>query len=162
MRTADLEAAYDQLRTVAQAITPETVRSPEDWADVDWTLCHVALSNRLLGDAARSILENGPDVPLVIDNLPATDPPVMAAMIASTTHGERIEAVRASAADFLAQVGKIAGDAARASLTFRIHDRAGNYVTDSTVVWSELMRLRAQEHLPSHSDRLRGYITAAT
>jgi len=162
MRTEDLELAYEQLDAAAQAVSPETVRSPEHWADIDWTLCHVALSNRLLGDAARNILQNGPDFPLVIDNLPATDPPVMAAMIASTTHGERIEAVRTSAAEFLAQVGEITDDDARASVTFRIHDRDGNYVTDSTVVWSELMRLRAREHLRAHSDRLRSYISAAT
>lgn len=160
MNTTALAAAYQRLLTAAQALTPDSPLEPRLRADVDWTLCHVALSDQILTKAARQLLvgRTSATPALVVDNQPAMDPAAIAAMTASTTHRDRADAVRQHAAELIAQLDQIpADDAARTSLTLRFHDRTGQHISDTEMTWTELIRLRTCQHIPAHADRLRSY-----
>lgn len=156
MRTVELANAYEQLVEVAAQIDP-TALGLAQRGEVEWTLCHVILSNGLLADAAHSIAGQGEEYALVVDNLPATDPAIIANLVASTTHAQRVGAVRTSAREFLSAVAAVPEESAAAQITFRVHDRNGKYITDSSATWGELMILRATQHLPAHTGRLGGY-----
>lgn len=161
MRNTELASAYERLLAAARAITPDSQLDLRQWADVDWTLCHIALSDGLLADAARSILDGAgaAGTKIVIDNLAAMDPEAIADMTASTTHDDRVAAVDQHAATFLALIAEIPQELAQAPLILRVHDRAGQHVADTEMTWADLVSLRSDQHIPAHADRLQGYLS---
>ncbi|MFI7612117.1 hypothetical protein ACIBP6_12935 [Nonomuraea terrae] len=151
MNTTALRTAYDGLLAVAEAIgaTPLTadVRSA-----VDWTLSHVALSDRLLAAAARDVLSGRP---VTVDNRDAMDEAAIASLTGSTTHAERVDLVRRHAAGLRALVEAMPDEAAATPVRIRLVGRDGRAHPDQRITWSELIRLRAEEHVPGHAARLR-------
>lgn len=61
MNTNDLAAAYQRLIAAAQAISDDSPLDADQRADVDWTLCHVALSDQILTQAARQVRSDQPE-----------------------------------------------------------------------------------------------------
>lgn len=160
MRTAGLTSAYDRLLAAAQAISPDTPLDPEQRADVNWTLCHVALSDELIADAAQSIRAGGSTAggKVVLDNFPAMDPEAIAKMTASTTHSDRVSAVRQNATRLLSLLAQVPEESGQALIILRMHDRTGHHVSDTEMPWSDLVNLRSDKHIPAHADRLQGYL----
>lgn len=151
MQTTELANAYDNLLAAAGAITESTPLTADERSDANWTLSHVALSDRLLAAAAREVLA-GKSV--LIDNFPAMDPATISSLIASTTHAQRIDAVRRNGAEFLELVGRTPEQAGETSVRLRIFGRDGRHVSDTQLPWGELIRLRARVHVPGHAARL--------
>ncbi len=60
MNTRDLAAAYQHLFDAAQAISDTSPLDADQRADVDWTLCHIALSDRILSVTARQVRSDPP------------------------------------------------------------------------------------------------------
>lgn len=158
MHTRELANAYENLLDAAESITESTPLTPDERSDTDWTLSHVALSDRLLATAAREILAGESTL---IDNFPAMDPAAISALIASTTHVQRIDAVRRNGAEFLELVGQTPEQAGETSVRLRIFDRDGRHSSDTQLPWGELIRLRAREHVPGHAARLAAFAAAA-
>jgi hypothetical protein len=159
MNTRDLAAAYQHLFDAAQAISDGSPLDADQRADVDWTLCHIALSDRILTLAARQVRSGRPQATgkPVVDNQPAMDPAAIAAMTASTTHQDRIAAVRQHAATLIAELGQTPDQAGQAPLTLRLHDKTGQHVGDTDMTWADLIDLRARQHIPAHAARLASY-----
>lgn len=159
MNTRDLAAAYQHLFDAAQAISDTSPLDPDQRADVDWTLCHIALSDRILSAAAGQVRSDRPQTTgkLVVDNQPAMDPDAIAAMTASTTHHDRIAAVRQHAATLITELDQTPDQAAQAPLTLRFHDKTGQHVGDTDMTWADLIDLRTRQHIPAHATRLAGY-----
>lgn len=164
MNTAELSTAYQRLYAAAEAISDATPLDAEQRADVDWTLCHIALSDRLLTDTARSILDHttGAAPNLVVNNRPAMDPTAISAMTTTTTHPERVAAVRHHATQLLTLLEQLPDDAGQTPLTLKVHDRTGQHVSDTELTWVELIELRGHQHIPAHADRLHSYLTDHT
>ncbi|MDA8298179.1 MAG: hypothetical protein M0004_16665 [Actinomycetota bacterium] len=160
MNTRDLAAAYQRLLASAQAITEDTRLDPDQRADMDWTLCHVALSDQILTHKAREVRSRqaGTTAELVVDNQPAMDPAALAAMSASTTHQDRIAAVRQHAAGLISVLDQTSDQAAQAPLTLRFHDKTGQHVGDTDMTWAHLIDLRTRQHIPAHATRLASYL----
>ncbi len=151
MDLTGLDTAYRQLLAAADATA--RVRLPASARDtVEWTLCHIALSDRILAAAARDVRAG---LPTVVDNRDAMDADAIAALIAATSHAERVHLVRSNAAELLAALRAIPEDSARAIIRLRLVDRAGNAIPDQQLPWSKLIQLRAIEHVPGHAARLR-------
>ncbi|MCP2259817.1 hypothetical protein LX15_003526 [Streptoalloteichus tenebrarius] len=158
MHTNALAHAYGDLLKAASALTSATPLDERERADTDWTLVHVALSDRLLATAARDVLAG--TSPLV-DNSPAMDPAALSSLITSTTHEGRVDLVRRNGAEFLGLVRRTPEEAAAVPVRLRVFGRDGRHVADGETTWGELVRLRAEEHLPGHAARLAGYVAAA-
>jgi hypothetical protein len=146
-----LRAAYRDLLAAAEKITeagplPEQVR-----ADVDWTLAHVALSDRLLAAAARDVLAG---LPVRVDNSSAMDPASIAKLISATSHAQRSDLVRRNADDLLAVIAMTPDETARTPIELHLVDRNGRTAATSRLPWSELVGLRATKHIPGHAARL--------
>ncbi|SHF88422.1 hypothetical protein [Streptoalloteichus hindustanus] len=157
MNTNDIGHAYEGLLRVAADLTSASLDQQER-ADTDWTLCHVALSDRLLADAAREVLAGRP--PLV-DNLPAMEPSAISSLIRSTTHEERVDLVRRNGAEFVDLLARTPEKDEDTPVRLRVFGRDGQHVTDGEMTWGELVRLRAESHLPGHAARLAGFLAAA-
>ncbi|MGW1676445.1 hypothetical protein [Saccharopolyspora sp. NPDC002376] len=146
MNPSALEAAYRELIRTAEAITdplPEDARS-----QVDRTIAHLVLSDRILIAAAHDVLAGGT---AVVDNREAMDPAALDGLIGSTSHQQRVDLVRRNAKDFTALINRIPEHAA---VRMSIVDRDGNPVPDQQFTWNELIHLRATQHLPGHAARL--------
>ena len=151
MDLTGLDTAYRQLLAAADASAH--ARLPASARDtVDWTLCHIALSDRILAAVARDVRAG---LPAVVDNRDAMDVDAITALIAATSHDERMHLVRSNAAEFIAALHAIPEDSARAVIRLRLVDRAGNAVPDQQLPWSKLIQLRVTEHLPGHAAKLR-------
>lgn len=161
MNTTDLSAAYERLLAASQAITDDTELSAEQRADVDWTLCHVALSDRMLTLAAMQVrtVHAGTATKLIVDNESAMDPAAIATMTASTSHAQRITTVSARAAELIAELDQTSDQAAHNLITLRIHDKTGKHISDTDMTWADLIELRAHKHIPGHADRLVSYLS---
>ncbi len=85
------------------------------------------------------------------------DPAAIAAMTASTTHYDRIAAVRQHASELISELDQTPDQAAQAPLTLRFHDKTGQHVGDTTMTWADLIDLRAHQHIPAHATRLASY-----
>lgn len=161
MNTSNLGAAYQRLLGSAQTITEDTRLDPDQRADVDWTLCHIALSDQILTHAAKDVhlgrTERAGNV--VVDNQSAMDPAAIAAMTAATTHQDRIAAVRRRATELIAELDQIPDQAAQARVTLRFHDKTGQHVADTDLAWADLIELRAHQHIPAHATRLDNYLS---
>ncbi len=164
MNTSELAVAYQRLLTAAQAINEHTRLNPHQRADVDWTLCHVVLSDQILTRTANKVRSRRPGRTgkLVVDNRPAMDPVAIAAMTASTTHQDRIVAVQQHADCLIAELCQTPEQAAQEVILLRFHDKTGRHVGDTNMTWAVLIELRADRHIPAHATRLAGYLKTAT
>ncbi|MER5394343.1 hypothetical protein [Saccharopolyspora sp. NPDC002686] len=151
MNTNALETAYPELIRNAEAITDATPLTEQARTLADWTIAHVALSDRILAAAARDLLVGAP---VVVDNREAMDPATLNALISRTSHQERIALVRRNADYFTATVQCIPDHAARIPVRLSLVDRDGNSVPDRHLPWDELIHVRATQHLPGHAARL--------
>jgi hypothetical protein len=151
MDTADLDAAYYGLIATAEAITEANQLPAATRATIDWTLSHLALSDRVLAAAARDVLAG---IPTLIDNREAMDNPTITALITSTSHAQRIDLVRRNAADLIAVLHATPDHAAHTPVQFRMLDREGHQAPEQHLPWNKLIRMRATEHLPGHTARL--------
>ncbi|HTR69888.1 MAG TPA: hypothetical protein VMH41_06625 [Mycobacteriales bacterium] len=163
MNTTDLAAAYQRLIAAAQAISDGTPLDADQRADVDWTLCHIALSDHILTQAARQVRSDRPETTgkIVVDNQPAMDPAAIVAMTAVTIHQDRIAAVRQHANSLIAELDQTPDQTAHARLTLRFHDKTGQHVGDTDMTWADLIELRTHQHIPAHATRLASYLPAA-
>jgi len=158
MDTTALRTAYDDLLAAAEAIGATTPLTADARSAVDWTLSHVALSDRLLAAAARDVLSGRP---VTVDNRDAMDEAAIASLIGSTTHAQRVDLVRGHAARLSALVEAMPGEAAATPARIRLVGRDGRAHPDRRITWGELIRLRAEEHVPGHAARLRALTAAA-
>lgn len=152
MNSTALDAAYDQLLTAAEAISATSPLPADARQAIDWTLSHLALSDHILAAAARDVLTGRT---VVVDNRAAMDGTAIASVIDSTTHAERCDLVRRNAADLTALNKAIPDEAATTPVRVRLVNRDGQPVPEQQLPWTDLVRLRATEHLPGHAARLR-------
>lgn len=162
MNTSNLATAYQLLFDAVQRITEDAPLDPDQRTDVDWTLCHIALSDQILTHAVRSLRSSRTETSgkLVVDNHPAMDPVAIGTMTASTTHDERVLAVRHHATELIAELDQVSDQAAQAPLVLRFHDKTGQHVGDADMMWVDLIELRAHQHIPAHTTRLDSYLSA--
>ncbi|MEV4760710.1 hypothetical protein AB0J86_37185 [Micromonospora sp. NPDC049559] len=151
MNITELAGAYRELLAAAGAITDTAQLPPVPRATVDWTLSHVALSDTMLATAAARVRDG---LPAEVDNRDAMDERAIAALVDATTHAERVDRVRANGEALVATVRTIPDERADTLVRLRIVDRSGRQVVDERRPWSELVRLRATEHLPGHAARI--------
>ncbi|MFD0547494.1 hypothetical protein ACFQ1B_36320 [Streptomyces mexicanus] len=142
---------YDSLIAQADVITEATALPAAARADVDWRLCHIALADRIIAAAAREQIDQGT---ATVDNQPSMDPDRIKHMTRSTTHAQRVDNVRRNWAELRSLLARFSPADAQAQLTLRMHDRNGEYVSDSVLTWSELIEMRATRHIPGHRDAL--------
>lgn len=158
MSTDELAAAYEALLDAARRASPDVALDAEERADVDWTLCHVALSDGILTRSAHDLATpRATTKALVVDNHPAMDPEAIAAMVAATTHHDRVDALRHQADQLLAALARVPEPAAETLVTLRIFDKTGQHAGDSEITWKGLVELRTHHHIPAHTARLERY-----
>jgi hypothetical protein len=154
VNTSALRAAYRDLLAAAEKIS-ETAPLPEQArADADWTLAHVALSDRLLAAVARDVLAGHPSR---VDNRSAMDAASIAKLTATTSHAQRIDLVRRNADDLLTVIETTPNEAASTPVELHLVDRNGQETATSRLTWAEFVSLRATRHLPGHAARLASY-----
>ncbi|MCI2420722.1 hypothetical protein MOQ72_25055 [Saccharopolyspora sp. K220] len=151
MDTSSLDAAYRDLIHNAEAIIDSTRLSEDARSLIDWTTAHLALSDRILAAAARDVLTG---VPAVVDNREAMNAKAIDALIGATSPQERVDLVRRNAADLIATVQAVPEHAADTPVRLSIVDRDGHPVPDQQLPWSELIHLRATQHVPGHAARI--------
>jgi hypothetical protein len=151
MDVTALASVYDSLIAQAEAITDATPLPAATRADVDWRLCHIALADRIVATAVREQI-NGRSA--TVDNQPSMDPDRITKMIDTTTHAQRVDNVRRNWAELRSLLVACSSADAQARLTLRMHDRTGEYVSDSALTWSDLIKVRTDQHIPGHRDAL--------
>lgn len=156
MDSTELDAANHDLLTAAEAISDTTALAEHARSAVDWTLSHLALSDPILAAAARNVLTG---LPTTIDNRQAMDKTAIASLIASTTHAQRVDLVRRNATDLSTAIKAVPDHTAVTLVQLRLVSRDGQPVPDQQLSWSDLICLRATEHLPGHAARLRALAT---
>ncbi|MCI3935086.1 hypothetical protein [Streptomyces sp. AN091965] len=157
MDVTALASVYEGLLARAEAIDGSTPLGAETRADVDWRLCHIALADRIIATAAGEQIEGRA---ATVDNQPSMDPGRIAAIIDTTTHAQRVDNVRRNWAELRSVLESFTTDDARARLTLRMHDRNGEYVSDSVLSWHTLIELRTAKHIPGHRDALAEALSA--
>lgn len=157
MDATELDVAYRHLLTAAEAISDTAPLAADARSAIDWTLSHIALSDRILAAAAREVLSG---LPATVDNRDAMEDRAIASLVASTTHAQRIDLVRRNAADLSALIGAIPDHTAGTPVRLHLVSRDGRPVPDQQLAWRDLIRLRATEHLPGHTARLRSLASA--
>ncbi|MFI9051981.1 hypothetical protein [Streptomyces sp. NPDC053427] len=158
MDATELDAAYTDLLSEAEAIGDTTPLSADAQSAVDWTLAHLALSDRMLATAARGILSG---LSVTIDNRDTLENTAIASLVASTTHAQRVDVVRRNAADLTTVIKAIPDHAAATPVQLHLVGRDGRPVPDQELPWDDLIRLRASEHLPGHTARLKALASSA-
>lgn len=157
MDTTALDDAYQLLLAAAGAIGDTATAAADARADIDWTLSHIALSDRMLAATAREVSVGRP---ATVDNREAMDETAIDSLIASTTHTQRVDLVRRNAADLGAVIRAMPDQAAAAPVTLRLVDRDGRPVPEQRLPWGDLVRLRATAHIPGHAERIRSLTSA--
>jgi hypothetical protein len=152
MDVNELDAAYADLIAAAEMINDTTALTGDARSAVDWTLTHIALSDRILASAAR---EGVSGLPVTIDNRAAMDENAVALLLARTTHTQRVELVGRNAAEFSAALKALPEHAAETRVRLRLVNRDGQPLPGQDVTWSDLIRVRADRHIPGHAARLR-------
>ncbi|MFF4652765.1 hypothetical protein [Streptomyces sp. NPDC001380] len=157
MDTTSLRTAYTGLLDAAAAAgaaaqAGRPTAEPPGEPGAERTLAHVALGDRLLAAAARRLLEGATPS---VDNAPAVDPAAIDALTSSAGHDVLADLVRRNAAELLGLVERLPDDAALRLVRVRLVDGSGREAFSGEVPWGELLRVRAEEHLPGHADRLR-------
>lgn len=152
MDVNELDAAYADLIAAAEMINDTTALTDDARSAVDWTLTHIALSDRILASAAR---EGVSGLPVTIDNRAAMDENAVALLLARTTHTQRVELVGRNAAEFSAALKALPEHAAETRVRLRLVNRDGQPLPGQDLTWSDLIRVRADQHIPGHAARLR-------
>lgn len=154
METAVLEEAYVGLiaAATAAAVGHQVSVPPAGERGVDWTLAHIALSDRLLASTARQVLGG---VAAGLDNGPAMDPKAIEELTSSVDRDILVELVRRNAAEFVGLVARMSQDQQATPVTVRLVGDAGEELFSGAVPWGEIVRMRAEEHIPGHTGRLR-------
>ncbi|WJV46979.1 hypothetical protein [Streptomyces flavofungini] len=157
MDTTEFEAAYRDLLRLASSIPDTASYAAPARDDIDWTLSHIALSDPLLTEAARDI-HHGRHA--VVDNQDAMDQVVIAELIASTTHRQRVAIVRDHAHVLREALSAVPDQAADSPVLLRLFDRAGEPLPEQRMPWRDLIALRATTHIPGHTSRIKTYASA--
>ncbi|WP_326693206.1 MULTISPECIES: hypothetical protein [unclassified Streptomyces] len=157
MDTTELEAAYRNLLRLAESIPDTAGYAASAREDIDWTLSHIALSDPLLTEAARDI-HRGRHA--IVDIQDAMDQGVIAELIASTTHRQRVAMVRDHAHALREALGVVPDQAADSPVLLRLFDRAGAPLPEQHMPWQDLIALRATTHIPGHTARIKTYASA--
>lgn len=158
MDTSALDDAYRRLLDVAESFH-DTGSLPEaDRSTVDWTLAHIALSDRILAATADAVRAGTPPV---VDNRDAMDDATVTALIASTTHDQRVTLVRRNAAELAAATARIPDHLADTPVLVRLVGRDQRPVPEQRLAWRELILLRAGHHVPGHTARLAALVPPA-
>ncbi|MFZ3499322.1 hypothetical protein ACODT5_39980 [Streptomyces sp. 5.8] len=157
METKELFHAYKELLSAAECITDESLLAESDRARVDWTLAHISLSDRALVGAGRAVLARQE---ARLDNAQAMSKSEIGRIICSTTHGERAEMVRQYAMELVDLLNLCPDEAADATVRACLVDRGGAVIFDADLKWGDLIRMRAQEHIPGHTAALRSWALA--
>ncbi|MFD8738248.1 MmgE/PrpD family protein [Streptomyces sp. NPDC059618] len=118
----------------------------------DWTLAHIALSDRLLSSTARQVL-GGAEAGL--DNGPAMDPKAIEELTSTVDRDVLVELVRRNAAEFVGLVARIRQDQQATPVAVRLVGDEGQELFSGAVPWGEIVRMRAEDHIPGHTERLR-------
>ncbi|MFD9636259.1 MmgE/PrpD family protein [Streptomyces violascens] len=154
--TAGLEAAYDGLfRAAASRVGVGSEVDGGAGADVDRTLAHLALSDRLLADIARQVLD-GAEAP-VLDNSAAADPAAIDALVAAADRAVLVELVRRNAAELVGLLARTPDRCRAADVRVRLVNGAGAELFSGSVPWGEVVRMRADEQLPGHAARINSF-----
>ncbi|MEU8789557.1 MmgE/PrpD family protein [Streptomyces sp. NPDC048643] len=154
METAALEEAYTGLIAAATAAAlgdRPSVPQPGE-RDADWTLAHVALSDRLLASTARQVLAGDA---AGLDNGPAMDPKAIEELTSSVDRDVLVELVRRNAAEFVGLLARTPQNQRATPVSVRLVGDQGEELFSGAVPWGEIVRLRAEDHLPGHTGRLR-------
>ncbi|MFI6048567.1 MmgE/PrpD family protein [Streptomyces violascens] len=146
--TAGLESAYDGLFRAAAS----RVGIDSGGDEVDRTLAHLALGDRLLAHVARQVLD-GAAAP-VLDNSAATEPAAIDALVAAADRAVLVELVRRNAAELVGLLARTPDRCRAADVRVRLVNGAGEEVFSGSVAWGEIVRMRAEEQLPGHADRI--------
>lgn len=120
MDTTEFEAAYRGLLRLAESIPDTAGYSAPAQDNIDWTLSHIALSDPLLTDAARDILNGRP---AVVNNKHAMAQGAIADLIASTTHQQRVAMIRAHAHELRQALSAIPDQTADSPVLLRLFNR---------------------------------------
>lgn len=154
METAVLEEAYAGLIAAATAAAlghQASVPQPGE-RGADWTLAHIALSDRLLASTARQVLGGAA---AGLDNGPAMDPKAIEELTSSVDRDVLVELVRRNAAEFVGLVAQMPQDQQATPVTVRLVGDEGEELFSGAVPWGEIVRMRAEDHIPGHTGRLR-------
>ncbi|MEU3558223.1 hypothetical protein [Streptomyces fragilis] len=152
MDTKELFRAYKELFAAAEHIADDPLLVGADRTQVDWTLAHIALSDRALVDVGHAVL-SGEDA--VLDNAQAMSKSEIGRVISSTSYGERVEMVRRNAAALIDVLDISPEETSDATVRARLVDREGKVVFDEDLKWGDVICMRATEHLPGHTAALR-------
>ncbi|MFD7550993.1 hypothetical protein [Streptomyces sp. NPDC059816] len=152
METKVLLRAYQELLDAAERITVAAPLAEPDRAQIDWLLAHIALSDRALADAGRAVLAGRE---ALLDNAQAMSKSEIGRILGSTTHSERAELVRRNAMELIDLLDLTPDEAADTTVRARLVDREGSVVFDQGLQWGDLIRVRAEEHIPGHAHTLR-------
>ncbi|KOU49454.1 hypothetical protein ADK54_10470 [Streptomyces sp. WM6378] len=120
-------------------------------SDIDWTLSHIALSDRILAAAAHDVLTG---LLTIVDNREAMDENAISSLIASTTHTQRVDLVSRNSADLGAAIRATLEQAAAIPVPLRLVSRDGQPLPEQRLRRGTLVRLRATEHIPGHTERI--------
>lgn len=151
METTVLEEAYAGLITAALAAPPQQPAAPAGGRGTDWTLAHIALSDRLLASTAREILTS---VPPVLDNGPAMDPAAIEELTSSAGRDVLVELVRRNGAELVGLIARIPSENRSVPVAVRLVGDTGQELFAGPMPWGEIVRVRAEEHIPGHTARL--------
>jgi predicted transcriptional regulator len=154
MDTEQLALAYERLVAAATEVGRVELTADER-AQVDWTLGHVARSDRMLTDVAWRV-RAGQDAR--IDNGGAMDARAIRAVVATSSYDERTRMVADQARALIAVIADTATERAATVVPARLVDRAGTEVFSGDVVWGELLSARANHQIPGHAARLEGFL----
>ncbi|MEW2043785.1 hypothetical protein AB0885_43745, partial [Streptomyces sp. NPDC005534] len=154
METAVLEEAYAGLIAAATAapLGHQASAPRPDEHDADWTLAHIALSDRLLASTARQVLAGDP---AGLDNGPAMDPKAVEELTSSVDRDVLVELVRRNAAEFVGLLAQTPENQRATPVIVRLVGDKGEELFSGAVPWGEIVRLRAEDHIPGHTGRLR-------
>lgn len=156
-----LAKAYERLVAAAGHIGTHIGRpgelTGEQRAQVDWTLSHVALSDRMLTGVARQIRAGQA---ASIDNTEAMDQGTIDALIESTSHEQRTRMVADHARELVTVLADTPIYRGSATVPTRLVDRSGHEVLNTELVWHELITARATQQIPGHAARLEGFLAA--
>lgn len=151
MQTHDLAQAYEKLLSVAEAITDDSPLTENARAQVDWVITHIALSDRMLADTARCIL-NGQEAR--IDNTPAMSKTTIGTLVSTRSHRDRVDMARRNAGEFISLLEQMPQTAADTDVSTRLVNSEGETVFDGLLTWGDIVRARATQHIPGHTATL--------
>ena len=148
MDCSRLDGAYQAVLRAARAVIDEGSASDPHGA-LCWTLCHIALYDASLVEAARQIA--GDERAVVVESGPEMCPDAIGALIARRTPKELVDLVECTATSLLSALRSIPDEYADTMVRVRLATRRGDYAFDDWLGWSDLLSVRATEQLPRHT-----------